>query len=190
MDSNETIKKIRSGSKQLLAQVYRDYRTSFIEWLCASQGIPVDEATEIYQQTIIVFYENIVSGRLTELKSNIRTYLFAIGKNKVNELRRHTARNSSFQDYHGNMIEEDSEEKQQKEQMINLSRKCLELLGDPCRKLLELYYYHKRNMQQIADEMGYKNENSTKNQKYKCLEKLRVMFRNKVKKEVQFDYGI
>ena len=190
MHGNEIIEDIRSGSRERLAQVYKDHRISFIEWMCASQNIPVDEATEIYQQTILIFYENIVNGRLTELKSNIRTYLFAIGKNKVNELRRHQTRNSSFQDYHANMADEGIEEKKKKEGMISLSRKCLELLGDPCRKLLELYYYHRKNMQQIAEEMGYKNENSTKNQKYKCLEKLRVMFKNKVNKEVQLNYGI
>ena len=190
MHKNEIIERIRKGSKEDLARVYKDYRLSFIEWICKSQNIPVDEATEIYQQTILVFYENVVNGKLMELKSNLRTYLFAIGKNKVSEYRRHKAKNSSFEEYHGSVEGDDKDEIIEKEKMIGLSKKCLELLGDPCKRLLELYYYHKRNMQQIADEMGYKNDNSTKNQKYKCIEKLRVLFKTKVQKEAQLDYGI
>ena len=190
MSNSEIISGILEGRKEILAKVYKEHRVGFIEWLYKSQQVPMDEATEIYQQTIVIFYENIISGKLIEIKSNLSTYLFAIGKNKVNEYRRHRAKTSSFQDYQGQAAEDSLVEKESQEQMINLSRKCLELLGNPCRRLLELYYYHKRNMQQIAEEMGYKNENSTKNQKYKCLEKLRALFKMKVSKEAQLDYGI
>ena len=190
MHNNEIIERIREGNREELAQVYKLYRISFIEWLYSSQQIPIDEATEIYQQTIIVFYENIVNKKLTEMKSNIKTYLFAIGKNKASEYRRRRAKNTSLLDYQGQQEEESTEKMESQERMITLSKECLNIMGDPCKRLLELYYYHKRNMQQIANEMGYKNENSTKNQKYKCLEKLRALFKMKIKREAQLDYGI
>ena len=190
MRNSDIISGIRQGRKEVLEEVYKQNRLPFIEWLSKTQQIPIDEATEIYQQTIVVFYENIMNGKLIELKSNIKTYLFAIGKNKVSEYRRKRAKKTTIADYHVYKDEDNIEEKDKQEKMIELSKKCLELIGDPCRKLLELYYYHKRSMSQIANELGYKNENSTKNQKYKCLEKLRVMFKTKIRKEPQLDYGI
>ena len=158
MHKNEIITMIREGNRKKLEEVYKDNRTSFIQWICSTQRVPMDDAADIYQQTIVVFYENIVSGKLIELKSNVRTYLFAIGKNKVSEYRRYQAKTSGFEDYQTPQNEDVLIEKQDNEKMIELSKKCLEIMGDPCRTILELYYYHKRNMQEIADEMGYKNE--------------------------------
>jgi len=170
--------------------VYKEYRTGFTEWICSTQKIQYEEALEIYQQTILVFYENIVNGRLRELKSNIRTYLFAIGKNKVKEYRRHNRRNTEISEYEAESLTENKEENARKERMISVSNNCIELLGDPCKKLLILYYYHKRSMKEISAEMGYKNENTTKNQKYKCLEKLRSLISNKLNREEKLEYGL
>jgi len=53
---------------------------------------------------------------------------------------------------------------------------ALQRLGEPCRGLLEAYYLQKRNMQDIADDYGYTNADNAKNQKYKCLVRLKKLF--------------
>ena len=54
---------------------------------------------------------------------------------------------------------------------------CLEKLGDPCKRLLLLYYKEGLSMQQIADQLGYKNSDTAKNQKCKCIVRLRNLFK-------------
>ena len=49
-------------------------------------------------------------------------------------------------------------------------------IGEPCKSLLEAYYIHKQNMQEIAEAFGYTNSDNAKNQKYKCLIRLRKLF--------------
>jgi hypothetical protein len=39
------------------------------------------------------------------------------------------------------------------------------------------YYYHKRSMEQLVGMFDYKNADSAKNQKYKCLERLRKLMK-------------
>ena len=49
-------------------------------------------------------------------------------------------------------------------------------LGEPCKSLLEAYYLQKQNMQVIAANFGYTNADNAKNQKYKCLMRLKKIF--------------
>ncbi len=182
MDERAIIVAIKQGDKVELEKVYKMHRTVFIKWICSKFRVTDDEGNDLYHQSILIFYENILAGKLTELKSSIRTYLMAVGKNKVYEMLRYQHRQSANPSEHlpDQTIEDETD---QTDEMITLSRKALRLLGDPCKTLLELYYYHKQSMQEIARQLGYKNENTTKNQKYKCLLRLRELFQKQIQKE-------
>jgi hypothetical protein len=54
--------------------------------------------------------------------------------------------------------------------------KSMNNLGEPCKSLLEAYYLQKRNMTEIAGSFGYTNADNAKNQKYKCLVRLKKLF--------------
>jgi hypothetical protein len=47
------------------------------------------------------------------------------------------------------------------------------LLGDPCKELLECFYYKNLSWSEIASRLGYSSAASARNQKYKCLERIR-----------------
>jgi RNA polymerase sigma factor (sigma-70 family) len=189
MEQNVVINEIKNGNRQALENIYTMYRRGFIDWTTKTYRISTDEAVEIYQQAILAFYENIVSGKLSKAGSNIRTYLFAIGKNKVFELHRYQVKvrhtDHPLPDYE----DISSEDPENNQQLIELSKACLARLGDPCRQILESYYYHKKSMQEIALRLGYKNEQTAKNQKYKCLLRLRELFRQASEKQKDYVYG-
>lgn len=188
MEQNLVITEIRSGNKQTLENIYTMYRKSFIEWTTKTCRISTDQALDLYQQTILTFYENIISGKLSQVKSNLRTYLFAIGKNKVYELHRYQLRTRSSDNTMPECEDRNSDEQGNSERLLELSKVCLERLGDPCRKVLESYYYQRKSMQEIAAWLGYKNEQTAKNQKYKCLLRLREMFRQEAEKLEEYIY--
>lgn len=62
------------------------------------------------------------------------------------------------------------------EEQLSAAQIALEMLGDPCRSLLHLYYYQNLNMEDITTLLGYKNTDTTKNQKYKCLKRLQNLY--------------
>jgi DNA-directed RNA polymerase specialized sigma subunit len=43
-----------------------------------------------------------------------------------------------------------------------------------CYQLFQLFYYQSRSMREIADELGYSSEANARQQKYKCLTRLRA----------------
>ncbi|MFO7617501.1 MAG: sigma-70 family RNA polymerase sigma factor [Bacteroidales bacterium] len=184
MDDNRVIEEIRAGNREALENIYTMYRKGFIQWTVNTWRITQDEAVDLYQQSILAMYENIASGRLASISGTIRTYLFAIGKNKVHELQRYHGRILLSEDpWTGAREEDPGADPGNRERLIALSRACLDKLGEPCREILESFYYCRKSLDQIARSMGYKNEQTAKNQKYKCLLRLRELFVAEVSKQ-------
>ncbi len=178
MSENDIIARIKAGDDSALANIYETYRQEFISWAIRTYSCDVDEAKEVYQLAIMIFYENIFSGRLTNLTSSVKSYLFAIGKNKVLEQKKFANRFTHNLEGGKNLISDEKPmaEIEQEEATLKLVEQCLHLLGDPCKGLLEMYYYRKKNMSEIAESLGYKNTDTAKNQKYKCMKRLKKLF--------------
>ena len=175
MDDTLIIERIKGGNSETLSEVYKQYRLEFCLWLIKHYHSSMDNALEVYQDTIIAFYENVNNGKLTELSSSLKTYLFSIGKNKYLSLARKSGRSISAEGRLEMITDngDDLEEVKIKDAQLNLVEASLKKLSDHCRELLKLYYYDKLSMKDIMDKLDYKNANTAKNQKYKCMQQLR-----------------
>ena len=183
MDSHSLIERIRNeDSEQCLKEVYKKYRNELFLWEVRQHSCTMDEAKDVFQQTMIIFYENIIYKRLTDIKTQVKTYLFGIGKNKIHELVRDKSKqNSQFNDQiyvTADYYYQDADDSY--EDQLNLVETCLDQLGDPCRRILAQYYYQKKTMLQISESLGYKNSETVKNLKYKCLQRLRQIVSSSV----------
>ena len=166
------VEQIRLDGRKTLEAVYHDHRDEFMQWARRHHQCQEEESLEIFQDTVVTLYENIMQGKLTELTSSLKTYLCAIGKHKIMELRRYgqkfqPADGLDFQDEANLSISED---------LLNTTRESISRLDNPCRDLLLDFYYHGSTMQQLASTYGYKNEDTAKSQKYRCLQSLRKIF--------------
>ena len=73
-------------------------------------------------------------------------------------------------------VEEDLELHEKRNAEFAIMERALSNLGEPCKSLIEAYYIHKKGMTEIAAEFGYTNADNAKNQKYKCLMRLKKLF--------------
>jgi hypothetical protein len=62
------------------------------------------------------------------------------------------------------------------ERKLTFIGKSLEDLGEPCRSLIEGFYIHDLSMEDLRDKHGYTSADNAKNQKYKCLQRLKKIF--------------
>lgn len=58
-------------------------------------------------------------------------------------------------------------------------------ITDKCRKIFELFYFKKEDMNTIARELDFTSVNSAKTQKYKCMERAIELARQMTGKELQ-----
>ncbi|MEY3947383.1 MAG: hypothetical protein RL512_194, partial [Bacteroidota bacterium] len=73
-------------------------------------------------------------------------------------------------------VDEEIGQHEKRDAEFELMSQAIQRLGEPCKSLLEAYYLRKMNMQDIALQFGYTNSDNAKNQKYKCLMRLKKLF--------------
>lgn len=177
MTDSELLRLVQSGDPSGLSFVYEKYRKEYINWIRRFSRCDHDDATEYYQATIVIFYENVMNGKLSQLQSSLKTYLFGIGKNLVLHEHRRSQRSTKVKaEFHVQMhLADTQQELLSEENDLSLVHRCFERIGDPCHKLLQLFYFNEKSMEEISAELGYKNPETAKNQKYKCMERLRKL---------------
>lgn len=167
--------KIRNGDHSQIETIYNNYRSEFISWIVKLYHCNTDDAGEIYHYAVITFYENVISNKLKVLDCTVKTYLFAIGRKKYLETlksQRKFDQNCS-ESALVNLPDVQKTDALIKEQRLDCVERAMEKLGEPGRTILELYYYHGKSMEEIAELLHYKNSATAKNLKYKCLLRLR-----------------
>jgi RNA polymerase sigma-70 factor (ECF subfamily) len=176
-DLAQLIDDIRQGDERLIRRLYQKYRAPFIKWAASSYDIPEPEAGNFYQEAFVAFYYNVVDGKLTHLSSSLKTYLFAIGKNLFRSHYKNKRLLTQPLEEEITPYEVDLSimEQQEHNHQRALVKKLLEQIGEPCKTVLELYYFHRFSMESIAQRMEYKNEGVAKKRKSVCLQQLRKM---------------
>ena len=171
------VEQILKDENKALRQLYAENRSVCIQWLMTKGNVQEEDAKEIFQTAVVILYDNVKSGKLTELSSKVQTYLIGICKNKAFELYRKTKKTALTNEFPtiGSYILDEVEEKKELETKVNAMNQAMTGLGDPCRSILQLFYYKRMSMEDITALMGYKNAATTKNLKYKCLKRLQLI---------------
>lgn len=177
MSENGLILRLRRGDREALEQIYSKYRVSFISFITNTHHCSEEEAIDVFQYAILSFYENVVDGSFEEMNvAGIKTYLYSIGKNKLlGDLRRKNklSFHPGFKD--DALVQSDNDFEVEKGEQLEKVREIIAKLGNPCKKILELFYFNKLSNDSIAEIMGYSNGNTVKNLKYKCIQRIKKL---------------
>jgi len=182
--------KIRNGDQHQIETIYNNHRSEFISWIVKLYHCSLKDAGDIYHHAVLAFYENVISNKLKVLECSVKTYLFAIGRKKYLELLKSEKKFLKI-DHERTLVNLPEVQKTDaliKEQQLECVEKGLDKLGEPGRTILELYYYHGKSMEEIAQLLHYKNSATAKNLKYKCLLRLRKICEEEHKKVTESKY--
>lgn len=155
------------------------YKAHFgmIQYFVAQNKGSYDDARDIFQEGMIALYEKAQNDSFT-LTCQIKTYLFSICKHlwlkKLQQLGKYSNPLSIQEE--SISVEYDVELGEKKDAAFAIMDRALNSLGEPCKSLLEGYYLNKKGMQTLASDFGYTNADNAKNQKYKCLLRLKKLF--------------
>ncbi len=182
MNKTYSIEDLRSGNNKTYTFLYQEYKGDFINY-ARKFNLTEEEIEDTYQESLIVFYENIAEGKLTSFESTIKTYIFSIGKYKIYELLRSKKKliNTALLDGIENIVA--IENLSNKETLLNEHQNKLKLafknLGKRCQRILELFYTENKSIKEIVQLENYENENTVKAQKSRCMKSLREMINRK-----------
>ena len=167
---------LAASDKKAVETIYRE-NYNMIQALIINNNGSSDDAKDIFQEAMIVLYEKVRSGTI-ELNCQIKTFVYSVARRlwlkRLQQQNRYTAPGDSMETVVA--VEEDLEEHEQRDAEFEMMDKAINSLGEPCKSLLEAYYLQRQNMQVIAANFGYTNADNAKNQKYKCLMRLKKIF--------------
>lgn len=163
--------------------LYQKYKQDFVGWAGFKFQLDRDAALDIFQEAVISFYDDIKQEKLTHLKHTVKTYLFAIAKNKIyNKLRyekKFEPDEPDFDEFSSVHVADEALELSERKKIMIMA---LAQMGEPCHTLLKLFYFAAYSMDAIAQTMHYKNTDVVKSQKLRCINELRKRIMAKFKK--------
>lgn len=133
-----------------------------------------DDAEDMLQDALIVLWERIRTGRF-EHNAQLSTFIYATVKHRwTRELARkkRELRTTEEIDLVATEDPSNTDELIESEEVKEI-QDAINRLGEPCRKLLILYYWEELSMEEIARRLGFANAETAKSKKYQCKEQLK-----------------
>ncbi|MFK7749980.1 MAG: RNA polymerase sigma factor [Kordia sp.] len=166
---------LRSDNKKALETIYVQYKNEFLNY-AKKYNLDAYNATDIYQDAIIAMHHNFVNSKLVLTSSSIKTYLFGIGKFKILKKLKEANRLLNVETKEEEYTEITIDEATPSERSILLSAH-LDTISESCRTVLELFYYRNLTVEEIVQLTDYKDGNTVRSHKSRCLKRLKSLFK-------------
>lgn len=182
--SEQELVKRLGKNDQAAAEIIYKRNFGMVQSFIINNNGTSDDAKDIFQEAMIVLYENARSPSF-ELNCLIKTYVYSVARRLWLKKLQQSKRFSGDVDNVAEIVpvENDLESHEQRNADFKLMESAMMSLGEPCKSLLEAYYLDKKNMTDIAGSFGYTNADNAKNQKYKCLMRLKKIFFSQYKND-------
>ncbi|MBN9297649.1 MAG: sigma-70 family RNA polymerase sigma factor [Filimonas sp.] len=177
-DTNEQLllKGLANNETRAIDTIYKE-NFGMVQALILNNNGTYDDARDIFQEAMIALYEKAKSESFV-LTCQIKTYVYSICRRlwlkRLQQMGRYGIIANGLEETIA--VEEDLDIHEKRNAEFAIMERALNSLGEPCKGILESYYLQKKDMNEIATAFGYTNADNAKNQKYKCLVRLKKLF--------------
>ncbi|CAN5265234.1 hypothetical protein BH23BAC1_BH23BAC1_33780 [soil metagenome] len=173
MVESETIKFTKKEREDLFITLYEELFPEVASYV-SKMGGSLEETRDIFQDALVVYFEKL-NNNPDNIQSE-RAYVVGIAKNLWIQKFRKDKKLNSFLNYNKNI---DPEAETEIKPSAGTLFKTLEKAGKKCMHMLQAFYYEKLSMAEVASQFGFSGVRSATVQKYKCLEKVRDVIKEK-----------
>ena len=170
---------IKANDDVALKSLYKSNYYKIEKYILKNNG-SIEQAKDIYQEAFIAVWRNIQLDKFyPENESALEGYLYQIARNKwldhlrSNQYKKHTPLSNLT-----NRLPEETAGEEDNGYIDDVIKQ-FEQLGENCREVLTMFYYKKESMKTIAQLFDW-TEATARNNKYRCLQRLRELLKNKV----------
>lgn len=183
-ETKNVLTEIKQGNDKVLEKIYvKNYR-KVERFVVENSGTSAD-ARDIYQESFLSFWRNIQEDKfIPQSEHSLEAYLFTIAKNKWTDYLRSAnfkvKRMTNEESTLSQLAELSPEKEEEFENAIAKIKTAFPKIGQNCQELLTQFYYLKQPLKLIATTFGW-TEATAKNNKYRCLQKLRELSNSNLK---------
>lgn len=151
----------------------------------AKWGGTMEEAKDIFHDALLVYYEKTLIG-VTVMQRNEAGYIFGVARHLWTKRYVQNQRQASLDQLMAGFEASDTgmdwPDDAQEEIAATTGKRIMRILqgaGQKCMELLTAFYYEKLDMQTLANRFGYSGTRSATVQKFKCLQKVKEVVKEK-----------
>ena len=177
-----------TANYRIVTEAYNKYKEPFLGYARKNYGLSRTDTEDIYQETMLAFHQNVLKGKVNNLTVPLKTYLFAIGKNKIVDHFRKTEKEIEIKEFPDVFSSEDElfdyfyeEEKSTVNRRNMIIHRTVRQMDNHCKEILSLFYWRKKSMKEIAEQMNYNTPDVAKTAKLRCMKKIEVYLSGKLK---------
>lgn len=184
---DELVSLLREDSRVLsiVYKSHKEYCLNFMKFMYNDH----DEIKDIFQDAVIVLYENICKPEFS-LTCSMQTYLNSICRNqilkRISTAKRYPYRKSESDDEFIETItdwfDDENDENSERINILKIVLAEMKEISSKCYDILVRYFYQNQTMDKIAYDLEYTNADNAKNQKYRCQEKLKAEVFKRIRK--------
>jgi DNA-directed RNA polymerase specialized sigma24 family protein len=140
----------------------------------AGKGGSFDEAKDIFQDALVIWYEKTQTGNMV-LHHSEKAYIMGIVRHLWSKRYKDNLQQVPLDETFTGIATTGLPQNTATEKLLTL----LQTSGRKCMELLRAFYYDQLPMDKLASRFGFSGVRSATVQKYKCLEKVRDTIKEK-----------
>lgn len=161
-----------------------------------NSGLSLEDLT---QEAMLVLFNNVQSGNLSELSCNLKTYAISIlervGLASLRKQSKVPSAPINVGDDDDDVVHPvdlaiardaiqrwQDEEDSQAALMVQAMQQVIDKMMEPCKTILRLFYWENKKMKEIAEQMKYKSDDVAKTKKSHCMTKVKAAMEETLKR--------
>lgn len=172
-NSSAIVERILAKDEKFIGEIYIENKSIFIGYFKNHYSTTEDHIQELYQEAIYIMFRKFKAGGM--LTSKLSVFLIGIGKNLMMENYRDVEKATIIKNENHSNYTEDSNSFEIGDRKAELVMKYVARLKEPCKSILEYFYWEKLKLPEILKKMKtFKNVDSLKAYKYNCMQRLKT----------------
>ena len=168
------LNQIKLKSRCAYDHIYKAYYPSIEKFILSNSGSSED-AQDVFQETILILSNNVEKEDF-ELTSTLKTYLYSVSKNlwlKTLSKRKHITSFEASESSLADIKDFSEEEREDEKKVTSYIEKLLTKIPHHCQQMIHYVFYKNASPEKVAEELGYNNNHTVSNVKYKCIQQMK-----------------
>ncbi len=179
--TQDIIGAIHAGKRDAIDELYVHYREAFFRWAGKRFEANRHDYEDAWQEAVVAFYTQAVSGKLTTLRYDARTWLFAVGYKRLLNNNRKVKR-ILWKDAIDETLQQPAFQLEISENQADTEKKAslqsaMKTMSSQCRDMLVQRYYQEKSIEEIQEDFELSNANTTSATLSRCLKRLKELIK-------------
>ncbi len=172
---------LHAGKLDAVDELYAHHREAFFKWAGKRFDANRQDFEDAWQEAVIALYTQVMSGKITALRYDARTWLFSVGHKRLmnnnRKIKRILWKDRIDETIQKGIFWPEVQETQASTEKKESLQSAMKTMSSQCRDMLVQRYYQEKSIEEIQEDFELSNANSTSATLSRCLKRLKELIK-------------